>query len=82
MVSKKSNVHIARQSLRSVLLQQLEGSESVKWGHQLVDFEETESDSIILKFLVDGEIKYNKKLNAIRCIMCKSHFVVLNNMLI
>lgn len=60
LTSKRSNVHIARQSLRSVLLQQLEGNESVKWGHQLVDFEEAENDNIILKFIVNGEIKYNK----------------------
>lgn len=60
LVSKRTNVHISRQSLRSVLLQQLEGSESVKWGHQFVDFEETEGDNVILKFIADGTIKFNK----------------------
>ena len=35
---KRRNVHIARQSLRLELLEQLGGHDKVKWGHQLVDF--------------------------------------------
>src|SRR5690606_35301432 len=34
---KRTNVHIARQSLRLALLKQLGGQDSVKWGHQLID---------------------------------------------
>ena len=55
---KRTNIHIARQSLRSALLEQLGGREAVKWGHQLVDFKE--GDDVDLSFLVDGEIKYAK----------------------
>lgn len=53
---KKTNVHIARQSLRLALLEQLGGNESIQWGHQLVDFKETH-DTVDLNFLVDGVAK-------------------------
>ncbi|MFY0482159.1 FAD-dependent oxidoreductase [Flavobacterium sp. PLA-1-15] len=53
---KKTNVHIARQSLRLALLEQLGGNESIQWGHQLVDFKETQ-DTVDLNFLVDGTPK-------------------------
>lgn len=51
-VPKRTNIHIARQLLRSALLEQLGGHASVKWGHQLVDLKEcadtkAENDSII-----------------------------------
>jgi 2-polyprenyl-6-methoxyphenol hydroxylase-like FAD-dependent oxidoreductase len=58
--SKRSNVHIARQSLRLALLQQLGGHNVVQWGHQLIDFKECEDDGIHLNFQVDGEIKSSK----------------------
>jgi salicylate hydroxylase len=35
---KQTNIHIARQSLRLALLEQLGGHNSVQWGHQLLDF--------------------------------------------
>jgi len=57
---KRSNVHIARQSLRSALLEQLGGHDAVLWNHQLVDFKETESDGLLLSFQVDGEVKTAK----------------------
>lgn len=38
---KRTNVHIARQSLRLELLEQLGGHDAVQWGHQLVDFKES-----------------------------------------
>lgn len=57
---KRSNVHIARQSLRSALLQQLGGDDVVHWDHQLVDFKETESDGLVLSFKVAGAIKKMK----------------------
>ena len=34
---KRSNIHIARQSLRLALLEQLGTRDTVKWGHQLID---------------------------------------------
>lgn len=54
---KRSNVHIARQSLRLALLEQLDGDEAVQWGHQLIDFKQTENKKIELHFLVDGKQK-------------------------
>ena len=53
---KKTNIHIARQSLRLALLELLGGHESVQWGHQLVDLNETD-DHVNLTFQVNGETK-------------------------
>ena len=55
--TKKTNVHIARQSLRSALLKQLGGHGSVEWCHKLVDFKEHINGSIDLRFQVDGKFK-------------------------
>ncbi len=52
---RRTNVHIARQSLRLALLEQLGGDDAVQWGHQLVGFKEGEG--VDLSFLVEGEIK-------------------------
>nr|WP_315209760.1 NAD(P)/FAD-dependent oxidoreductase [uncultured Flavobacterium sp.] len=57
---KRTNVHIARQSLRLALLQQLGGQDSVEWGHQLIDFKECEGKGVDLSFQVDGKIKTAK----------------------
>lgn len=57
---KRSNVHIARQSLRSALLEQLGGHDAVHWGHQLVDFAASEGGGIDLSFEVAGEIQHAK----------------------
>ena len=54
---KRTNIHIARQSLRLALLQQLGGQDSVQWGHQLLDFKECEGKGVDLSFQVDGKIK-------------------------
>lgn len=43
-VPKRTNIHIARQLLRSALLEQLGGHASVKWGHQLIDLKECQSN--------------------------------------
>lgn len=56
---KRRNIHIARQSLRSALLQQLNGNE-IRWGHQLTAIKEHENESIELSFQVNGEIKTDK----------------------
>lgn len=58
--SKRSNVHIARQSLRLALLEQLGGHDAIQWGHQLVDFKECEGDGVELNFQVDGKMKSAK----------------------
>jgi len=54
---KRINVHIARQSLRLALLEQLGGFAAVQWGHQLVDLKEGEGKGVELSFQVEGEIK-------------------------
>lgn len=54
---KRTNVHIARQSLRLALLHQLGGHDVVQWGHQLVDFKQSDDESVALSFQVNGEIK-------------------------
>ena len=58
---KRTNVHIARQSLRLALLKQLGGHDSVQWGHQLVDFKECEGKGVDLSFQVEGEGKGETK---------------------
>lgn len=55
---KRTNVHIARQSLRLALLEQLGGHDVVQWGHQLVDFKKSEAKGVELRFQVAGEMKH------------------------
>ncbi|WP_394758838.1 FAD-dependent oxidoreductase [Flavobacterium sp.] len=57
---KRSNIHIARQSLRLALLEQLGGHEAVQWGHQLIDFKESINKEVEITFEVNGEIKTAK----------------------
>ncbi|MBM6551481.1 FAD-dependent monooxygenase [Marinomonas ostreistagni] len=56
--NKKSNIHIARQSLRYQMMEQLGGASEVQWGHQLVSFDQTSSDKVQLTLSVDGELKH------------------------
>lgn len=58
--TKRSNIHIARQSLRLALLEQLGGHDVVQWDHQLVHFKESEDEGVHLSFQVNGEIKSAK----------------------
>ncbi|RTY86594.1 NAD(P)/FAD-dependent oxidoreductase [Flavobacterium sp. GT3R68] len=58
--AKRSNVHIARQSLRLALLNQLGGHHVVQWGHRLVDFKQCESGGVDLSFEVEGKMKSSK----------------------
>ncbi|TDD96952.1 FAD-dependent oxidoreductase [Flavobacterium cellulosilyticum] len=60
ITSKRTNVHIARQSLRLALLEQLGGHDAVQWGHQLVDFVASEGGGVDLSFQVNGEIQHAK----------------------
>jgi 2-polyprenyl-6-methoxyphenol hydroxylase-like FAD-dependent oxidoreductase len=55
--SKRKNIHIARQSLRSALLEQLGNSDSIKWGHTLIDFSENKKGNMSLDFRVNTEIE-------------------------
>lgn len=55
---KRTNIHIARQSLRLALLEQLGGHDAVQWGHKLVDFKQSAGDGVDLSFQVDGDIKH------------------------
>ncbi len=54
---KNSNIHIARQSLRLALLEQLGGFDTIHWGHQLIDFKICNDESVDLSFQVDGKVK-------------------------
>lgn len=56
-LQKRSNVHIARQSLRLALLEQLGGHNAIKWGHQLVAIKQVQGKAVQLSFQADGEIK-------------------------
>ena len=47
---KKSNIHIARQSLRLALIEKLGGHDKIKWGYQLVDVKENKGEGVILNF--------------------------------
>lgn len=51
----RTNVHIARQSLRAALLEQLGDYDVVRWGHQLVDMQQSKSAGVDLHFQVDGK---------------------------
>ncbi|WP_433836716.1 FAD-dependent oxidoreductase [Flavobacterium anhuiense] len=54
--AKRTNIHIARQSLRQALLEQLGGNNTVQWGHQLLDFTASQN-GVELNFQTNGEIK-------------------------
>jgi len=54
---KKTNIHIARQALRSTFIQQLGGNDKIKWGHQLIDFNENKDGQLDLNFQVNGKSK-------------------------
>jgi 2-polyprenyl-6-methoxyphenol hydroxylase-like FAD-dependent oxidoreductase len=54
---KRTNIHIARQSLRLALLDQLGSHDVVQWGHQLVDVQTFEDEKVNLSFNVGGSMK-------------------------
>jgi 2-polyprenyl-6-methoxyphenol hydroxylase-like FAD-dependent oxidoreductase len=58
--SKRTNIHIARQSLRHALINQLGGHNMVQWEHQFIDFKEREGQAIELNFQVNGKVKTKK----------------------
>ncbi|MBO1518477.1 FAD-dependent oxidoreductase [Oceanisphaera pacifica] len=53
---KRTNVHIARQSLRLALLEQLQGHQDICWGHQLTDITPSTTQDIELSFRVGGKL--------------------------
>ena len=53
--SKQSNIHIARQSLRMALLEQLGGHETVNWGHQLINYTKNKDQSLNITFRFNDE---------------------------
>lgn len=53
---KKTNIHISRQSLRLALLEQLGGHDKVHWGHELINFKESECNEVELSFKVNGTL--------------------------
>lgn len=57
---KRTNIHIARQSLRLALLEQLGGDDQVQWGHKLVHCKGNKDNGAELSFEVNGEIKKAK----------------------
>ena len=57
---RRTNIHIARQSLRFALLEQLGEHDAIQWGHQLVNIKECEVEGVDLSFDVAGKIKHAK----------------------
>jgi 2-polyprenyl-6-methoxyphenol hydroxylase-like FAD-dependent oxidoreductase len=58
--TRRSNMHISRQSLRLELLQQLDEKNAVKWNHQFLELKYLPDKSVELKFKVNDEIKTEK----------------------
>lgn len=57
---KRTNIHIARQSLRLAIIEQLGGLENIQWGHELIDFKERDDHGVDLNFIVNGKTKCAK----------------------
>jgi salicylate hydroxylase len=53
---KRTNIHIARQSLRLTLLEQLGGHDKINWSHKLVAINQNTSNGVDLTFNVNGEL--------------------------
>ena len=54
---KHTNIHIARQSLRKELLEQLGHDNNIQWGHQFIDYSENINGKTQLNFQVNGKTK-------------------------
>jgi 2-polyprenyl-6-methoxyphenol hydroxylase-like FAD-dependent oxidoreductase len=55
--SNRTNIHIARQSLRLALLEELRESNMIQWGHQLVGLKQIENSAVELTFEANGQMK-------------------------
>lgn len=53
----RKNVHIARQTLRSLLLQEIETPESIKWGHKLLNVSPAHNGAMELTFQIGEQQK-------------------------
>ena len=58
--AKRSNMHIARQSLRLALVDQLGGDDAIRWDHRLTDLKEHEDGGMELTFYANGEMKTSR----------------------
>lgn len=58
--NKNTNIHIARQSLRAALLEQLGNDNYIKWNHKLLDFKDNKNEGVSMRFEVHGETKNTK----------------------
>lgn len=54
--AKRNNIHIPRQVLRQMLIQQLGGEQRMQWGHQLIDLHYS-SSKVNLTFQVDDQLR-------------------------
>ena len=55
--NKRTNIHIARQSLRLALLDQLGTNKNIKWGHKLLNFNQNKEKGFDLQFEINGEVQ-------------------------
>ena len=62
--SKKTNIHIARQSLRLAILDQVSNQNSIQWDHQLTNIKQIDSGEMELTFQV-GEHTLTKQADLI-----------------
>lgn len=62
---KRRNVHIARQSLRLALLEQLHGQQEIQWGHQLVNFKESTGANEDKKIELSFQVKDKKEVKKV-----------------
>ena len=55
--NKRTNIHIARQSLRLALIEQLDGNQNIKLGHKLLNFNQNKEKGFDLNFEINGEVQ-------------------------
>jgi len=60
---KRTNIHIARQSLRLALLKQLGEHDSIKWDHQLINYKESDFSNTNKKDNVNDKDSINENRN-------------------
>jgi len=57
--SKRKNIHIARQSLRAQLIQELDSNNGLNWNHKFINFSKTKKGRFEINFEVNGKKKTN-----------------------
>nr|WP_132705435.1 NAD(P)/FAD-dependent oxidoreductase [Winogradskyella wandonensis] len=53
---KNTNIHIARQSLRLSLHNQVKKHDAIKWGHEFLSYQNDENEKLIINFKVGNDI--------------------------